>query len=62
MRKQKALRKQSHEKLANYIISLGNQVYVEDMNFKGLQRRAKKTTVNKKTGRFKKKKRFGNFY
>ena len=59
MRKQKALRKQSHEKLANYIISLGNQVYVEDMNFKGLQRRAKKTTVNKKTGRFKKKKRFG---
>jgi len=59
MRKQKVLRKQSHEKLANDIISLGNQVYVEDMNFKGLQKRAKNTTVNEKTGRFNKKKRFG---
>jgi hypothetical protein len=59
MRKQKVLRKQSHEKLANDIISLGNQVYVEDMSFKGLQKRAKKTTVNEKTGRFNKKKRFG---
>jgi hypothetical protein len=58
-RKQKALRKQSHEKLANYIISLGNGVYVEDMNFKGLQRRAKKTTINLKTGKINKKKRFG---
>ena len=59
MRKQKVLRKQSHEKLANYIISLGSKVYVEDMNFKGLQKRAKKTTVNKKTGKINKKKRFG---
>ena len=59
IRKQKVLRKQSHEILANYIISLGNKVYVEDMNFKGLQRRAKKTTINKKTGKFNKKKRFG---
>ncbi len=59
MRKQKVLRKQSHEKLANYIISLGSKVYVEDMNFKGLQKRAKKTTINKKTGKINKKKRFG---
>ena len=29
------------------------------MNYKGLQARAKKTTVNKKTGRYNKKKRFG---
>jgi transposase len=59
MRKQKVLRKQSHEKLANYIISLGSSVYVEDMNFKGLQKRAKKTTINQKTGKINKKKRFG---
>ncbi|MDM8534287.1 transposase [Clostridiaceae bacterium HSG29] len=59
MRKQKVLRKQSHEKLANYIISLGNEIYVENMNFKGLQKRAKATTINKKTGKFNKKKRFG---
>ncbi|MEA1975261.1 MAG: hypothetical protein U9N10_06830 [Bacillota bacterium] len=29
------------------------------MNFKGLQRRSKKTTINKKTGKINKKKRFG---
>ena len=29
------------------------------MNFKGLQRRAKNTTINEKTGRINKKKRFG---
>ena len=58
-RKQAAIRKQSHEKLANYILSLGNIVKVETMNYKGLQARAKETTVNKKTGRYNKKKRFG---
>ena len=58
-RKQADIRKQSHEKLANYILGLGNKIYVEDMNYKGLQSRAKETTINKKTGRYNKKKRFG---
>lgn len=58
-RKQAEIRKQSHNKLANYILSLGNEVYVEKMNFKALQKRSKKTTINKKTGKFNKKKRFG---
>ena len=58
-RKQAAIRKQSHEKLANYIVSLGSEVYVETMNYKGLQKRSKETTVNEKTGKFNKKKRFG---
>lgn len=58
-RKQTAIRKQSHEKLANYILELGNEVYVETMNYKGLQKRSKETTVNEKTGKFNKKKRFG---
>ncbi|MGK0469292.1 RNA-guided endonuclease TnpB family protein, partial [Clostridium sp.] len=52
-------RKQSHEKLANYILSLGNVIKVESMNYKGLQKRSKETTVSEKTGKFNKKKRFG---
>lgn len=58
-RKQADIRKLQHEQLANYIISLGNEIYVETMNFKGLQARSKKTTVNDKTGKINKKKRFG---
>lgn len=57
-RKQADIRKQSHEKLANYIISLGDRILVETMQFQGLQKRSKKTTKNKQ-GKFNKKKRFG---
>ena len=57
-RKQADVRKYQHECLANYIISLGNKIYVEKMNFKGLQRRSKSTEKNGK-GKFKSKKRFG---
>lgn len=57
--KQASIRKQSHEKLANHIISLGDRILVETMSFDGLQKKAKKTTINKKTGKFNKKKRFG---
>ncbi len=57
-RKQADIRKQSHEKLANYIISLGDRILVETMQFQGLQKRAKKTTKNKQS-KFNKKKRFG---
>lgn len=57
-RKQADIRKYQHECLANYIISLGNKVYVEKMNFAGLQKRAKNTEKNDK-GKFKRKKRFG---
>ncbi len=58
-RKQASIRKQSHERLANYVLNLGDKIYVEDMNYKGLQARAKETTINKKTGKYNKKKRFG---
>lgn len=57
-RKQADIRKYQHECLANYIISLGDNFYVETMNFSGLQRRSIKTEKNDK-GKFKKKKRFG---
>lgn len=58
MRKQKDTRKYQHECLANYVASLGNVAYVEDMNFRALQRRSKETTKTK-TGRYRCKKRFG---
>lgn len=57
-RKQAQIRKYQHECLANYIISLGNKIYVEKMNFAGLQKRSKNTEKNGK-GKFKRKKRFG---
>ncbi len=52
-------RKRQHTELANFLLSLGNCFYVEDMNWRGLSRRAKKTEISEKTGRYKRKKRFG---
>lgn len=57
-RKQADVRKYQHECLANQIISLGDNVYVETMNFSGLAKKSTKIEKNKQ-GRFKKKKRFG---
>ena len=57
-RKNAAIRKYQHNCLANAILAMGDEVYVETMSYKGLQRRAKETTVDEK-GRYKKKKRFG---
>lgn len=57
-RKQKDVRKYQHECLANYIVSLGNNIYVEQMNFAGLQKKSTKTEKDD-SGKFKRKKRFG---
>ena len=57
-RKQRVIRKQQHEELANEIISLGKNIKVEQMNFQGLAKRSRKTEKNEK-GKFKRKKRFG---
>lgn len=54
-----AKRKQSHEILANRILELGDDIKVETMRFQSLQKRAKKTTRNRKNGKINKKKRFG---
>ena len=54
-RKEADVRKYQHECLANEIISLGDKIYVEDMNFKALQKRSKKTEKNEK-GKYKRKK------
>lgn len=52
-------RKQSHTILANSILEIGTIVKVENMSFRGLQKRSKKNEISEKTGKFKKKKRFG---
>ena len=57
-RKQAAALKQSHEILANDMIAMGNDVYVETMNFKALQKRKKETTRSK-NGKYHRKGRFG---
>jgi hypothetical protein len=57
-RKQADIRKYQHECLANYIISLGDEIYVETMNYAGLQKRTIETKKNE-NGKFKSKKRFG---
>lgn len=57
-RKQADVRKYQHECLANRIISLGDNIYVETMNFSKLAKKSAKTEKNKQ-GKFKRKKRFG---
>ena len=52
-------RKRQHIELANHLLSLGNCFYVEDMAWPSLTHRAKKTEVSDKTGKIKRKKRFG---
>lgn len=52
-------RKQAHHILANSILEIGTIVKVENMSFTGLQKRSKKTEISEKTGKTKKKKRFG---
>jgi hypothetical protein len=58
-RKQAAIRKVSHRTLANDVMTLGDTFYTETMNFKALQKRKKETEVSEKTGKHKRKKRFG---
>ena len=52
--------KESHSKLANEILSLGDNVYIESMNYKALAKKSTKPTeYNEKTKKCKRKKRFG---
>ena len=49
--------KNSHSKLSNEILSLGDEIYVEDMDFKSLSK--KKKLSKNKNGKFKSRKNFG---
>ena len=52
-------RKRQHTLLANHLLSLGDRFYVEDMTWPSLASRAKNTEISEKTGKIKRKKRFG---
>ena len=54
-RKIAAKRKQAHHILANSILEMGTRVKVENMCFKGLQRRSKKTEISEKPEKSKRK-------
>ena len=58
-RQQAEIRKRQHTELANHLLSLGDRFYVEDMAWPALTHRAKETAISEKTGRYKRKKRFG---
>lgn len=57
--RQADIRKRQHNELANYLLTLGDCFFVEDMDYRALTRKAKKTEISEKTGRYKRKKRFG---
>lgn len=52
-------RKCSHNRLANHIVSLGCEIYVEDMRIRALAKRSKAATRNKQNGKFRSRKRYG---
>ena len=58
-RQQAETRKRQHTELANHLLSLGDRFYVEDMEWPALTHRAKETAISEKTGKYKRKKRFG---
>lgn len=57
--RQAETRKRQHNELANHLLSLGDRFYVEDMPWPALAHQAKKTEISERTGRYKRKKRFG---
>lgn len=57
-RRQREMRIQQHNDLANRLLSFGSNHYIEEMRFRGLAKRSKETKKNEK-GKFLRKKRFG---
>lgn len=51
--------KQFQNILAKEIIGYGENIYIENMNYQALAKKSKKTEISEKTGKCKKKKRFG---
>lgn len=57
-RKNAASRKYAINELTNHLRSIGDEIIVEPMNFKALQKKSKEVTKNKK-GKFNSRKRYG---
>lgn len=58
-RRNAAIRREKHGRLANRIVSLGTDVRVETMRVSALARKSKKLSVNKTNGHIRSRKRFG---
>jgi hypothetical protein len=58
-RKASDSRKYAHNEEVNRLRALGDELIIENMDIRALQKKAKEATVNKKTGRFNRRKRFG---
>lgn len=58
-RKAAESRKYAHNEEVNRMRTMGNELIIENMNIKGLQKKAKEVTINQKTGKFNRRKRFG---
>lgn len=58
-RKAAESRKYAHNEEVNRLRSMGNELIIENMSIKGLQKKAKEVTINQKTGKFNRRKRFG---
>ncbi|MBQ4424558.1 MAG: transposase [Lachnospiraceae bacterium] len=57
--RQAETRKRQHNELANHLLTLGDTFFIEDMAWAALAKRAKETEISEKTGKYKRKKRFG---
>jgi hypothetical protein len=58
-RKAAESRKYAHNEEVNRLRAMGDEFIIEDMSIKGLQKKAKEATINQKTGKFNRRKRFG---
>ncbi|QUW20296.1 hypothetical protein JSQ81_10440 [Sporosarcina sp. Marseille-Q4063] len=58
-RKAAESRKYAHNEEVNHLRSLGDEIIIETMNIKSLQKKAKEATKNEKTGKWNRRKRFG---
>jgi hypothetical protein len=58
-RKAAESRKYAHNEDINRLRAMGDELIIEDMSIKGLQKKAKEATINQETGKFNRRKRFG---
>lgn len=56
---QAEMRKLAHNELANHLLSLGDEFIMEETRVSAWSRKTEKTEISPKTGRYKRKKRFG---
>lgn len=52
-------RRYAHNEDINYLRSIGDTLNIEKMNIKALQKKSSEATINKKTGKYNSRKRFG---